>query len=112
LREVVKMKIFADSIAHAPLNDIDNLKKEVIKKSLLDNGYMGEPIAYCANGLLTGSHRLAAAKEIDAEIEVIDLTEYVNMWCENNDASYTDIQFDVIDEMTITEIIKYFTEEE
>jgi hypothetical protein len=103
-------KIFVNEFGFDYINKIDSRKVEEIKNSMIKNGYKGQPIVYCNNGLLTGSHRLAAARMIeDFEILTLDLTSEVNEYCENNDCCYTDIAFDEIDTMTAEEIVEYLT---
>lgn len=103
-------KIFVDEFALDYINKLDSKKVEEIKKSMIKCGYKGQPIVYCNLGLITGSHRLAAAREIeDMEIDIIDLTLSVNDYCEKNDCSYTDIKFDEINDMKVSEIIDYFS---
>jgi hypothetical protein len=98
---------WAENISFCELNRLDSKKVEEIAISMQINGYSGTPIAYCNLGLLTGSHRLAAAKRLDIQIDMVDLTHQVNIYCKKNNYSYIDIDFAVINDMTITQIIKY-----
>lgn len=95
------------------INEIDEKKKEKIKESMKKNGYVGTPIFYCNLGLLTGSHRIVAARELaeetedEVKIKTVDLTEEFNEYCEINNSCYTDLDFAEIDEMDEKEIKKY-----
>ena len=73
------------------VNDVDEKKVSEIKKSILENGWQGAPILYTNMGLVTGSHRLAALREIeetedddDVLFENIaeDVTDITNDYCE------------------------------
>jgi len=91
------------------INEIDENKKNEIKKSLMENGFIGTPIFYTETILLTGSHRIAALKELeDVEFEAIDLTKEVNEWLEENDKDYNDIDYDDLNDMDEKEIRNYF----
>ena len=74
----------------------------VIKESMLKNGYVGCPILYTNMGLVTGSHRLQALKEINNTGEgyhilnsdlAEDVTDIINYFCEANEISWDEIDF-------------------
>lgn len=109
------MKMTIDELRFELLNKVDKEKVNEIKKSIIENGWKGQ-IFYCNLGLLTGSHRIQALRELqedyDIEFDAIDLTNEVNEYCENNDCSYGDIDFDEINDMNEEEIVRYFTIDE
>lgn len=93
------------------LNKVDDAKVNEILNSLLANGWKGAPVLYCDYGLVTGSHRLAALRKINAmlddadgdefnklydildSVEALDVTDIINRYCEDNDYTYLDIDF-------------------
>lgn len=93
------------------INQVDKEKVGELVNSLLQNGWNGEPILYTTLGLVTGSHRLAALKQLENKywdyedeiqtkiddifenIETIDVTDIINEYCENNDCSWDNIDF-------------------
>lgn len=93
------------------LNKVDDAKVNEILNSLLANGWQGAPVLYCDYGLVTGSHRLAALRKINAmlddadgdefnklydildSVEALDVTDIINKHCEDNDYTYADIDF-------------------
>jgi len=70
----IKETEFHDPSEIIPVNETDNKKVDEIRKSLKQNGWIGEPIvvADSPNGTaaLTGSHRIAAARELNVEVPV------------------------------------------
>jgi|WetSurMetagenome_2_1015567.scaffolds.fasta_scaffold01217_4 ParB-like chromosome segregation protein Spo0J len=101
--------MFIDELVLDLINEVDKRKVAEIKKSIEENGYIGTPIFYTECMLLTGSHRIAALRELeDVEFTAIDLTVEVNAWLEENEADYSEIQYDEINEMNEQEIRKYF----
>lgn len=96
-------------ISSLPLvNDVDENKVSEIKKSILKNGWKGAPILYTNMGLVTGSHRLAALREIeetedddDVLFENIaeDVTDIVNDYCEKNDMTWDELDFSYLREI-------------
>ena len=84
------------------VNDVDRDKVEEIKESILTNGWQGAPILYTNLGLVTGSHRLAALREIEDTEEdddvldedvAEDVTDIINDYCEKNDMTWDEIDF-------------------
>lgn len=96
-------------ISSLPLvNDVDENKVSEIKKSILKNGWKGAPILYTNMGLVTGSHRLAALREIeetedddDVLFEGVaeDVTDIVNDYCEKNDMTWDELDFSYLREI-------------
>lgn len=90
------------------VNDVDEKKVSEIKKSILENGWQGAPILYTNMGLVTGSHRLAALREIeetedddDVLFENIaeDVTDIINDYCEKNDMTWDELDFSYLREI-------------
>lgn len=90
------------------VNDVNHDKVEEIKKSILENGWLGAPILYTNMGLVTGSHRLAALREIeetedddDVLFENIaeDVTDIINDYCEKNDMTWDELDFSYLREI-------------
>lgn len=84
------------------VNDVNHDKVEALKKSILSNGWKGAPILYTNMGLVTGSHRLAALREIeetgdddDVLFEDIaeDVTDIINSYCEEHDIYWDELDF-------------------
>lgn len=96
-------------ISSLPLvNDVDEKKVSEIKKSILENGWLGAPILYTNMGLVTGSHRLAALREIeetedddDVLFENIaeDVTDIINDYCDKNDMTWDELDFSYLREI-------------
>lgn len=90
------------------VNDVDENKVSEIKKSILKNGWKGAPILYTNMGLVTGSHRLAALREIEEteddddvlfEDVAEDVTDIVNDYCEKNDMTWDELDFSYLREI-------------
>lgn len=84
------------------INDVDPVKVEELKASILKNGWQGAPIFYTNTGLVTGSHRLAALREIEETEEddsvldediAEDVTDIVNEYCESHNTCWDEINF-------------------
>lgn len=61
-----------------PINKVDEARVAELVKSMLENGWQGCPILVYGEEILTGSHRLAALKEIERmynEDEIEDMPE-------------------------------------
>ncbi len=55
------------------LNETDEKKVDLIAQSMKENGYVGCPILVFNDQLLTGSHRLAALRQLEDEgLDVFD----------------------------------------
>lgn len=90
----------SEIMCYEPINDTDSDKVTEIAKSISENGWKGAPILVSASlgMLITGSHRLAALKEIDVDADDLgdiaeDVDDIINAWCEENDACIDDIDF-------------------
>ena len=90
------------------VNDVDPVKVEEIKNSIMENGWQGAPILYTNLGLVTGSHRLAALREIEEtedddsildEDVAEDVTDIVNDFCEKNDITWDELDFSSLREI-------------
>ena len=84
------------------VNDVDEKKVSEIKESILKNRWQGAPILYTNMGLVTGSHRLAAIREIEETEEddsildediAEDVTDIVNDFCEKHDMTWDELDF-------------------
>lgn len=94
----------SDIIYYSEINDTNPEHVKNIADSIRCNGWQGAPIlvAESFGMLITGSHRLAALKALDAEWFDLDslgdvaepVDDIINAWCEENNACIDDIQFD------------------
>ena len=104
---------YSDISYYAAPNSTDAKAVASIADSMLSNGWTGAPIlVHAAHGiLLTGSHRLAALKVIDASDAAMDasvlsadiaedVSDIIDAYCEANDES--------IDELELDNLSKYF----
>lgn len=96
------MATYFDISSLPTVNEVDQNKVEEIKKSIVANGWQGAPILYTNLGLVTGSHRLAALREIEEteddddvlfEDVAEDVTDIINDYCEKNDMTWDEIDF-------------------
>lgn len=96
------MATYFDISSLPTVNEVDQNKVSEIKKSILENGWLGAPILYTNLGLVTGSHRLAALKEIDDyeddddvlfEDVAEDVTDIINSYCEEHDIYWDELDF-------------------
>jgi hypothetical protein len=55
------------------INDVEVSKVNEIAESIKNNGYVGCPILVCGESLITGSHRLAALKQISETQDINDM---------------------------------------
>lgn len=95
-------------INYTPINEAESTHVAEIKASIMDSGWQGAPILVCEthNMLITGSHRLAALKDIydnewDFDLGSLgDVAEPVDdiltVWCEENDCTIDEIRFDCL----------------
>ena len=92
---------------YCPVNGVDQSRVDDIAESIRVNGWTGAPIlvSEVCGMLITGSHRLAALREladdIDFDLDALgDVAEPVDdiieQWCEDNDACIDDIRFDCL----------------
>lgn len=84
------------------VNEVNEEKVKEIKNSILTNGWQGAPILYTNMGLVTGSHHLAALREIEETEEddsvldediAEDVTDIVNEYCESHNTCWDEINF-------------------
>lgn len=95
-------------MSYAEINSIEAARTLELKKSIMDNGWIGAPILVSTSRgmLITGSHRLAALKSIcdsnwsfdlDALGDVAeDVDDIINAWCEENDCTIDDLPYDCL----------------
>lgn len=91
------------------INPVDQTHVEEIAESIRENGWIGAPILVIASHgmLVTGSHRLAALRQIDEawdDDEWFDLDtlgdiaepvdDIIEAWCAENSCTVYDIQYD------------------
>lgn len=56
---------YNDIACYALINDVDTDKVNDLADSMIENGWVGCPILIYGEELLTGSHRLAALREVE-----------------------------------------------
>lgn len=56
---------YNDIACYALINDVDTDKVNALADSMIENGWVGCPILVYGEELLTGSHRLAALREVE-----------------------------------------------
>ena len=80
---------YEEICCYQPMNETEQEKVEILKNSMLENGWVGDPIYVIDGFLLTGSHRLEALKQIEEDFETCgasvldqdiaeDITEEIN----------------------------------
>jgi hypothetical protein len=91
---------------YSRINEVDPKKVEAIKRSMLQNGWVGMPLLLYDGGLLTGSHRIAALQEIEGEglcedfgwVAYEDVTDLVNKaLVDSGEYDEEDIEYSRID---------------
>nr|DAE78021.1 MAG TPA: hypothetical protein [Caudoviricetes sp.] len=96
------MATYFDISSLPTVNEVDQNKVSEIKKSILENGWLGAPILYTNMGLVTGSHRLAALQEIEESGEdddvlfkdvAEDVTDIINDYCSSHDTYWDELDF-------------------
>lgn len=97
-----------DIVNYIPINETDSARVAEIKRSIMEDGWKGAPILVCEahTMLITGSHRLAALKDIydnewDFDLDSLgDVAEpvddIIDAWCEENDCTIADIPVDYL----------------
>lgn len=115
----MKWATYQDIKDYGPINDVEEAKVESLVKAMLEEGWKGAPILYDEYGLITGSHRLEALKRIEKMLDVmdvndpkfktgseildkeiaIDVTEYVQKYCEAYEIGRDEIQYDSLGEI-------------
>jgi hypothetical protein len=112
------------------INDVDSEKVQNLVNSILVNGWKGAPILYIEDqGIVTGSHRLAALKTLQAlqdeadgesfdriydaleSAQTLDVTDIVNAWCEENDATFQEFPFDSLGLVFAGTVVEQYAEE-
>ena len=100
-----------DIMSYSQINETDKTYVDEIKASILANSWQGSPILVCESQgrLITGSHRLAALKDIydnewDFDLDSLgDVAEPVDdildAWCEENDCTIDDIPYDCLSQV-------------
>lgn len=98
-------------IRYAEINEVDAAHVAEIKASILTHGWTGAPILVCESlgQLVTGSHRLAALKDIcdnnwdfdlDSLGEVAEpVDDIINAWCEGNDCTMDALPYDCLSQV-------------
>lgn len=66
---------YDDIRCFALINDTDSDRVEELATSMIENGWQGCPILVCGEGLLTGSHRLAALHYIAEMLNNDEITD-------------------------------------
>lgn len=96
----------AEILNYITINETDAQRVADIKSSIMANGWQGAPIlvSVAHNRLITGSHRLAALKDIydnewDFDLDSLgdvaeDVDDILDAWCAENDASIDEIPVD------------------
>ena len=109
------------------VNDVDEKKVSEIKESILKNGWKGAPILYTNLGLVTGSHRLAALREIEEDDDVLDddvldddvpfeniaedVTDIIDDYCESHDAYWDELDFSNLREIFAATWVEEYKDE-
>lgn len=95
-------------INYNPINETESNHVAELKASIMENGWQGAPILVCMahNMLITGSHRLAALKdiydnELDFDLDSLgdvaeSVDEILDAWCEENGCIIDDIPVDCL----------------
>ena len=98
-------------------NDVDEKKVSEIKESILKNGWKGAPILYTNLGLVTGSHRLAALREIEEDDDVLfedvaeDVTDIIDDYCESQDTYWDELDFSNLREIFASTWVEEYKDE-
>ena len=90
---------YSEIASYAGINAVDAGKVADLAESIKANGWQGAPILVCNMGLVTGSHRLAALAELDADLDydgdaldqdvAEDVADEVNAYCEREGVGLT-----------------------
>lgn len=93
-------------LTFATINATEADRVSELAESIRANGWQGAPILVMESFgmLITGSHRLAALKLLDAECFDIDslgdvaepVDDIINDWCEKNNATIDEIRYDCL----------------
>jgi len=84
-----------------PINKTDPLKVLAIADSLKDGTFSAPDLLYSGSHMraITGSHRVEAAKYLtergygDLEMDALDVDEYIDNYCEENECTIDDIPY-------------------
>lgn len=98
-----------------PINEVDVDKALSIANEIKNGTFKGPAILYHEpnSAAITGSHRIEAAKILvgidedhddelgyaEIEMDVIDVTEYIENYCEEEDCSFEQLPFDSLREI-------------
>ena len=103
------------------INNTDPDHVHEIAESVRINGWQGAPILVMESFgiLITGSHRLAALKELEDDLFDIDglgdvaepVDDIINAWCESNDCVIDDIRFDCLSEIFADTWVEQYKDE-
>lgn len=104
------------------VNDVDEKKVSEIKESILKNGWKGAPILYTNLGLVTGSHRLAALREIEEDDDVLDddvlfeniaedVTDIIDDYCSSQDTYWDELDFSNLREIFASTWVEEYKDE-
>ena len=92
-------------INYISINETDPERVAELKASILANGWQGAPVlvSQAHAQLITGSHRLAALRDIydhewDVDLDSLgdvaeDVDELLEAWCEDNSCTIDDIDY-------------------
>lgn len=122
-------------IGFAPINDVDADRVAEIANSIKTNGWVGAPVLVMASmaQMITGSHRLAALRAIEAEYDnavfggdddaadrlsailnedvAVEVDDIVNNYCEAEDETIDSLPYDNLSLIFAgTEIEQYASE--
>ena len=109
-----------------PINKVDTGKAISIANEITDGTFDAPPLLFHEphNAGITGSHRIEAAKILveidedhdnelgysDIELAVIDVTDYIEDYCEKEDCVFEEIPFDslrdIFEETDIRDVVK------
>lgn len=112
-----------DIMSYCPTNETEAAHVEEIKRSIMANGWQGAPILVCESlgMLVTGSHRLAALRDIiDTELDfdldsLGDVAEpvddIVSAWCEENDCAIDNLPYDCLSQVFAGTWVEQYADE-
>jgi len=97
---------FEDIRTFELINETSEKKVNYLVNSILNKGYKGSPILVCNHGLVTGSHRIQALKQLEEmylnneieidfteEVEIEDVSDIIENYCEEHEMSWNEIDF-------------------
>lgn len=98
-------------ISYIPINKVEEAHVAGIKRSIMEHGWQGAPVLVCEaqNRVITGSHRLAALRdicdnELDFDLDALgDVAEpvddIIDAWCEEHDCTIDDLPCDCLSQV-------------